>query len=313
VILGTLTLLAAIQYINAVGATRGFIIGEVQGMERGEPRYFGPVGDSIGMVLLLGYLAALCAGRLIGALFFLGGIMLTAGLGALIATAVGTVFFVFVGLRRPEIRAHIWRRSFLVPLLTVLGLAALIAFPNSLGTTLTDRVMSGTYLQSGAQRQASGKLAGAMILDNPILGVGYMGYERALGQYGGDAYFNLQSSDGGTANANNQVLQVLTDSGIPGLLAFAGLVFCAARLFHRVTATSGDRFVSAFYLAALLWLLTQLFGNLAAVWLNPASFITRLLWVLLGVAVGINRLLPLVASASRPSRSSRSEPQLLPA
>ena len=313
VLLGTLTLLAAIQYINAVGAGQGFVIGEVQGLERGEARYFGPVGDSIGVVLLLGYLAALCFRSVVGALLFLGAILLTAGLGAILATAVGTAFFLFFGLRRPEIRAFAQRRLFLVPLLALAILAALIVFPSSLGTTLTSRVTSGTYLESGAQRKASSELAGAMILDNPLLGVGYMGFEQALGKYGGDAYFNLQNPDGGTANANNQILQALTDSGVPGLLAFLGLVFCAARLFYRIVAWDGDRFVSASYLAAFLWLLTQLFGNLAAVWLNPASFVTRLLWVLLGVAIGITRLLPTAESISAPSHSSRSRPQLLPA
>ena len=312
VLLGTLTLLAAIQYINAVGSSHGVVIGEVQGLERGEARYFGPVGDSIGMVLLLGYLTALCFGSVIGALVFLGAILLTAGLGAILATAVGSAFFLFFGLRRPEIRAFAQRRLVFVPLLALGGLAALVVFPNSLGTTLLSRVTSGTYLQSGAQRQASSKLAAKMILDNPLLGVGYMGYERTLAKYGGDAHFDLQHPDGGTANANNQILQALTDSGIPGLLAFAGLVFCAARLFYRIAAWNSDRFLSAAYLAAFLWLLTQLFGNLAAVWLNPASFVTRLLWVLLGVAVAMTRLLPAAQPISASSHSPRPQPQLLP-
>ena len=141
-----------------------------------------------------------------------------------------------------------------------------------------------------------------MILDNPVLGVGYMGYERALERYGGDAYCDLQHPDGGTANTNNQILQALTDGGIVGLLAFAVLITVAARLFLRVAAQSEDRFLSAYYLAAFLWLLTQVFANQTAVWLNPSSFIARLLWIILGIGVALARLLPEPRSIPAPQQ-----------
>ncbi len=201
----------------------------------------------------------------------------------------------------------------LLPLLALAALVSLSLFTNSLDTTLLDRLTSGNYLDSGAQRGTSTKFAATMILDNPLLGVGYMGYERALKQYGGDAYFDLQHGDGGMANANNQILQALTDGGIVGLLAFAVLITVAARLFLRVAARSEDRFLSTYYLAAFLWLLTQVFGNLAAVWLNPASFVARLLWVSLGVAVAVARLLPVTRTSSASSRRAPAEPECLPA
>ena len=224
------------------------------------------------MVLLLGYLVALCFASVTGAALFLGGILLTAGLGAAVATCVATTLFFFFGLRTPAVRDFALRRLSLLPLLALAALVSLSLFTNSLDATLLDRLTSGDYLESGAGRAASAKLAVAMILDNPLLGVGYMGYERALERYGGDAYFDLQHPDGGTANANNQILQALTDGGIVGLLAFAVLITVAARLFLRVAARSEDRFLSTYYLAAFLWLLTQVFANQAAVWLNPASF-----------------------------------------
>jgi O-antigen ligase len=311
ILLGTLVLLAAIQFVNWFGASHGFVIGEVQGLERGEPRYFGPVGDSVGMVLLLGYLVALCFASVTGAALFLGGILLTAGLGAVVATCVATALFFFLGLRTTAVRDFALRGLLLLPLLALAALVSLSLFTNSLDTTLLDRLTSGNYLDSGAQRGASGKLAAAMILDNPLLGVGYMGYEGALEQYGGDAYFDLEHRDGGTANANNQILQALTDGGIVGLLAFAVLITVAARLFLRLAARSEDRFLSTYYLAAFLWLLTQVFGNLAAVWLTPASFIARLLWVSLGVAVAVARRLPVIQSSSASSPPAPAEPELL--
>jgi putative inorganic carbon (HCO3(-)) transporter len=129
-----------------------------------------------------------------------------------------------------------------------------------------------------------------MILDNPLFGVGYMGYERALEHYGGDRWFDLSKRDGGTANANNQVLQTLADSGVPGLLAFVGLIVCIGRAFLRIAARRDEPFFSAFYFAAQIWLLALVFGDLAAVWLLP-SFAQMLLWILLGIAAALPRLL----------------------
>ena len=92
ILFGLLGVLVAIQFVNFLGARHGFKIGEVQGIERGELRYFGPVGDSVGFVLLLGYLLALCYGRLVLAVLVLASIALTAGLGSMFAAVVATGF-----------------------------------------------------------------------------------------------------------------------------------------------------------------------------------------------------------------------------
>lgn len=313
IVLGTLVVLAGIQFFNYAGAGYGLVIGEVQGLERGEARYFGPLGDSVGVVLLLGYLASLCFASLAGTALFLGGIVLTAGLGAVLAAGVGTILFFLFGTRTDAVRKFIRQRLWLIPVLALVALLALTVFARPMGKTLLDRLTTGNYAHSGAQRGMSIKLAGPMILDNPFLGVGYMGYEQALARYGGEKYFELGIPDGATANANNQILQSLTDSGIFGLLAFAALVVCAARLFLRIATRSEDRFLRTFYLAAFLWLLAQVFGNQTAVWLNPSSFTARLLWISLGIAVALARLLPMSAQRPSPSNATPVEPQLLPA
>lgn len=310
ILLGTLVALAAIQFLNYFGAGHGIVIGEVQGAARGELRYFGPVGDSVGMVLLLGYLVSLCFANLAGAALFLVGILLTAGLGATFAAVVGTALFVLFGTRTIPVQEFARRKLWLLPLVALLGLVAALIFAKPLTKTLLNRLSTGTYASSGAQRAVSARLAGAMMVDNPLLGVGYLGYENALAKYGGEKYFNLEKPDGAQANANNQILQSLTDSGVCGLLAFAAFVGCAARLFLRVATQRADPFLATFFLAAFLWLLTQLFGNLAAVWLNPGSFVARLLWITLGLAVAIQRLLP--AQELAPVRT-RVEPELVPA
>ena len=290
ILLGTLGAVAAIQFVNFFGASHGIIIGEVQGIERGELRYFGPVGDSVGLVLLLGYLVSLCFANVIGAGAFLSGILLTGGLGALFAAGLSTVLFLVIGMQFPDVRESALRRLWLVPLLLLAGVAGVTLFAKPLAKTLVDRVKSGSYSSSGGQRVANAKLAGAMFADNPLLGVGYMGYESVLAHYGGEKFFDLTHHDGGTANANNQFLQSLTDAGLLGILAFGALLAGAGRLLLTIARRGEDRFLRTFYIAAFLWLLAQIFGNLAAVWLIPSSYIARFLWIILGIAVAVQRL-----------------------
>lgn len=310
ILLATLAALAAIQFINFFGASHGITIGEVQGIERGEVRCFGPVGDSVGFVLLLGYVASLRFASIGGAGACLGGILLTAGIGSIFAAGVGTVLFLIFGTQSAEVRAFARRRLWLLPLLAFAGLAGLALFARPMAQTLLDRLSSRSYESSGGQRLATATLAGAMIADNPLLGVGYMGYEPVLAHYGGARLFDLAHPDGGMANANNQILQALTDSGVCGLLAVAALIVCAARLLRRVAGRCEDQFVSTFFLSAFIWLLALVFGNLAAVWLNPSSFIARFFWIILGAAVAVQRLLP-AETEDRPI--PQESPRLVPA
>ncbi len=292
ILLVTIGALVAIQFVNFLGASHGFTIGEVQGIERGEVRYFGPMGDSVGSILLLGYLYSLCASSLLGAAASLGGIMLTAGLGALFSTGVGTLIFVFFGMRATAARAFLSRYFWLLPALAFAGLVAVVTIGKPLSKTLVERVTGGAYSNSADQRVASGRLGVAMILDNPMTGVGYTGYQWALGRYGGERAYDLALSSGATTNANNQLIQTMTDAGLPGLLAFVWLMFCAARLLHGLGVQSHDRFLAIFYLAGFLWLLTQVLGNQAAVWLVPSSYVARFLWIILGTGVAVAKLLP---------------------
>ena len=92
----------------------------------------------------------------------------------------------------------------------------------------------------------------------------------------------MSKRDGSTANANNQVLQTLTDSGLPGLAVLVGLLLSVARRFLAIALRRDQPVFSAFYHGALLWLLALVFGDLAAVWLLP-SFAVLVLWILLGM------------------------------
>ncbi|MFO0969280.1 MAG: O-antigen ligase family protein [Gemmataceae bacterium] len=306
-ILGFLGVLLAIQFFNYAGADRGWVIGEVQGLERDQVRIFGPVGDSVGFILLLGYVYGLCRENLIVAAAFAGGIVVTAGLGAVISMAVATAFYL---VARPYLAAAAPRRG-AAPLLLGLGLAAAAAlvWTTPLTATLRER-LSGAYEESGGQRALTARVALTMVDDNFWTGVGFMGFRHLVMRYGGSDYFGYDAADGGTANANNQALQSLTDAGIPGIVALAALIFVAARLLYRVAHRAGDPVLAAFFSAVMLWLLAQAFGNLAATWLTPSSGVALLLWISLGTAAGVQRLIVLEEEKAD-ARPSASAPQLL--
>lgn len=290
IVLGTLLVLAVIQFVNFLGASRGFTIGEVQGIERGELRYFGPVGDSIGFVLLLGYVAALCAMRPVAVMLFAGGILLTAGIGAILGTVVATVLTALLGIERDTLSHFARRWLWLLPLFALVAALATATFARPMAGTLIDRFTSGKFQQSGGQRAASATMAVKMFTANPMTGVGFMGYPAALPRYGGERHFDLTKTDGGTANANMQWLQVLTDSGLPGLAAFVAVLVTATALLFRIARRSDDPLLRISFRAGGVWVLALAFGNLAAVWLVPSSTVARLLWVMLGIAIAVGRL-----------------------
>jgi O-Antigen ligase len=313
IVIATLGVLAAIQFINFFGESHGFVIGEVQGIEREAARYFGPMGDSVGVVLLLGFVVSLCFANVPGVVSFLVGIVLTAGLGAIFAAGVGTVLFLIFGRQTTTVRAFAQHGPWLLPMAAFLAILFEVTRSSPFAPTLLQRVSEGNFGSSGSQRIASATIAGAMIVDNPLFGVGYMGYQPALDRYGGDEFFDLAHLDGGTANANNQFLQVLTDGGVAGLPTFLLLVFCAARLLRKIATQSDDRFLSTFYLAAFIWLLAQVFGNLSAVWLAPSCYVARFLWILLGVGIAVQRLLPAaIAQQSLNARPMARQTPLVP-
>jgi hypothetical protein len=243
---------------------------------------------------------AFCAARPAYALLFAGGIVLTAGIGAIIGTAVATGLVLLFGLETGTTRAFLRRYLWVFPVFLFAGIVAAATIGRPMASTLLDRLSSGRFQQSGGQRLSTLKMGVKMVMDNPLTGVGFMSYESSLERYGGKRFFNLSKLDGGTANANNQILQSLTDSGAFGLVTFLVFVTVSARLFWKVSSRCEDPFLRISLRASCLWLLTQLLGNHAAVWLIPSAYVARFLWVLLGITVAIARLLPAPARASSP-------------
>ena len=285
----TLVFLVLIQFWNALGIS-GWTIGEVQGGERGQHRYFGPVGDSIGFVLLLGYAVGLCSGSILGILVFASAIALTAGIGSLIALGVISALYV-AGCGLPLLRSPLRLRVFAAfGCMACIGGGLLVAGSGGAMDTLSKRLSSGDYQQSASQRMRSAALALAIIEDNPVLGVGFQGYESAIVRYGGAFAFNLDRPDGATANANSQILQVLTDGGVLAALAFLALVWASLKTLWGAAQLSEEPLIRGFFLGASLWLVGEVVGNLTACWILPSSFQARLLWICAGLAVGLREV-----------------------
>ncbi len=288
----TLLALGFIQFINFFGASHGIIIGEVQGIERGEQRYFGPVGDSVGFVLLLGYIFYLCAWKPGGVFLFGGGIVLTAGIGAMFGTGVATILFLIFGIQGDAVKTFTRKYLWVLPMLLFCVAVASATVGQTMAKTLIDRFTQGKVGKSAELRMVSTKFAARVILDNPVFGVGFMGFANALPSYGARQYFDLAKADGGRANANNQFLQSLCDAGMIGLFATGIFITAMASAFLRAEARSDDPLLRTLFRSSFIWLLALVFGNQAAVWLIPSSYIARILWVLLGLAIAVQRLAP---------------------
>jgi|GEM_PF-2906144 len=278
-----------IQFVNLFGAPFGVTIGEVQGMESGRPRYFGPVGDSVGFVLLLGYLQCLYSRRLIGAAVFIGGILLTAGLGATVALIFGTgLFFAFLTRLTPSGKKFI-AQELIFPLGLLVLTFALVYWGGAFVETISMRLGKENFGDgSGKQRLDTFTIGFRMFLDNPVLGVGFAGFGHVAHLYGAEEFFDYTDVVGATANANNQALEAVCSAGLPGLISLGLLLLVAVRMFYETTKAR-SAYISSYYKAAFVWLLSMIFGNLVSAWILP-GFLTELLWLSLGIAVAVGHL-----------------------
>lgn len=264
---------ALLIYMNIFLLPYGFSFGEVQVTE-GSARYFGLFGDQVGFILLFFFLWELLKKRWLAAIVFGGAIIATGTRGALITTAVGIGILFWKALNVPSLGKRLW--TGVIVSLVILG--ALIV--QDLGGTRSR--FTGATLESGIeQRWKMISLAIRVILDHPLTGVGYMGFRHVADEYGARDVFGHWYAPNFIATAPNQYLQVATDGGIIGLISFLWLIFVLLR--ELKIAGKNDRFFAAAY----IWLLSLLIGNQTAAWLLPGSFISYMLWLIMGLLIGI--------------------------
>ena len=80
--------MAITVYCNVIAVSLGFRFGEVQPTEE-MVRYFGPIGDQVGFILLLFIFKKLIERNILGALFLGGAVVATGTVGAVGTLIVG--------------------------------------------------------------------------------------------------------------------------------------------------------------------------------------------------------------------------------
>jgi hypothetical protein len=274
-------LLRAMGYLAAVSVGVSFVawflgmaFGEVQSGEE-VTRWFGPVGDEVGFVLVFFALWEAAARQWSRAGLLGAAVLLTGTRGALMTLAVGVgALWVNAGGLLP-----LGRRRVALGMAVVVAVLAVVwvADPGQ----VRQRFLSSQMLGQGlAQRTETMWTALRMLADFPVLGVGFQGFRLLKDSYDHDA--RRLTSDGHVAsNAANQYLQTAIDGGGVALAAFVAVMW---RAVNVVSGQADGRWrVAAAASASWLWAL--LLGAQTVAWLLPSSVIGQLVWVVIGLAI----------------------------
>lgn len=259
-------LFAGSVLVDVILQPLGLALGEVQAGEL-TTRYLGPVGDSVSFILPLFLFTSFLAGRPAEAAFIGLAMLATGTRGALLTVAIGSAVIVARqrGLDMRRLLGGI-----------AVGLLLIGVFATDFGGLRT-RIVDSRILGEGMyQRLTSYSLALDVFLSHPILGVGFTGFTLALPRHEAPTF---------VTGTYNQWLQVLTDGGLLGFVAFTWLVVSALRTLYRASTVEGSRRVATPLSAGHAWLAGLALGNQTAAWLLPGSFIAYLLWCLLGLGV----------------------------
>lgn len=248
----------------------GISFGEIVDSQ-GQLRAFGPLGDQVGFVIILFALRALQRRDWVALAFHTTAIVLTGTRGALLALVVGVLWLlVVVPFSEPARSGQRIRTIVSTLVLSVVLVVSLLSTP--LGESTYNRLFEGDALQSGLLQRAGAMQLGVKIFgDNPLIGVGYLGFNSLSDEYGFWKYFKPGADVERSAyTANNQLIQTATDAGIFGTLAFLALFATIVRNCRRarMQASGEDRHE---LVSIESWLAAILIGNQAAVWLLPSA------------------------------------------
>jgi hypothetical protein len=260
----------------------GIHFGEVQDTG-GMVRYFGPLGDQVGFIIVLFCIRELIAGRMLHVAFYGGAIFATGTRGALLALVVSLVMFL-LSHRKAETVSPKWIKiaGFVV------GAGVLLSFGAIMLTRFTDVEMLKTGL---TQRTLSMGLGWKVFMANILTGVGYSGFRFAALEYNPESLF-ATFVENVITNTSNQLIQVATDAGLPGLIVFILLmVSCYSTL--KSAETSAPYELKDTFTAGRIWLVSLLIGNQTAVWMLQGSMITYLFWILIAMAAVSTMICPL--------------------
>jgi putative inorganic carbon (HCO3(-)) transporter len=188
---------------------------------------------------------------------------------AIIALGVGLIVY-----------ATFYRRWVLPLALVALVIAGMLhnAYPpaHAIGSPFIDPLLASLRF-----RQELFGHAFSLFLESPVLGTGLAAYPIIAARD-----FPIVLGDPTTSHSHNLYLQVALDTGIMGVIAFAVICIIAARLLWRAYRAGVEKDLAIGYLSALVVLLAH--GVVDQItWGTKPGLV---LWLLLGVAVAIDKL-----------------------
>jgi hypothetical protein len=275
-------LLAASVLLPALGVE----FGEVQVSEAlGIRRVFGPIGDSVALLLSFFVVDAVANGRRIKLLVLATALLVTAGLAAMIVTLAALALMAVMALRAGGVQI---RRS--TPIRAVVFVPVLLLVLIIPAAGVVARLQSLDSLQfTIASRIGSYQAAWAVFAENWLTGVGFTGLKAVVYRYDPETIFSL-FSENFASTAQNQVLQTATDAGVIGV--FLLLAFWTLSLRQCFLATRVGGVHQATCRAAFAWGLGLCVANQTAVWLLPNSLVPFLFCLLVGLSSACARVRP---------------------
>lgn len=262
----------------------GFAFGEVQVFKDGEIRVFGPLGDQVGFILTLFVIRSLVHRNWVLCGLHMGALFLTATRGALITLGVAFVLMFALYVSKPR---KVYRKSLATLVIAMpIFFAVLVGF----GSFLVERFVNPERLLHGVKtRTASMQLGLLVFMDNPILGVGFSGFQEAVWRYSPESYFDV-FLENYVSTAANQAVHTAAEGGIVGLVMLTLLLMAiflrTRRMMKAVGPAEGhEREIRSMW----IWMLAFVMGNQSAVWMLPESLLGYLFFLVAALACGPRR------------------------
>lgn len=252
----------------------GFDFGEVQRPDIGGVRYFGPLGDSVGFVLVFFLTHALLHQQWGIAVLHSFAIVLTGTRGAVAVALFATVVALLQGRPRTPLLSRV------VLAAIALGALGVVLVVTGAGATLAARLLSDSPLEV-SDRAVAGLAAFSLFERFPWTGVGYFNFRFYVEDVLGFVPLN-DDGDFLLSNAMNQTMQLLADGGLPAMLLFLLLMVVAMRRLWRAARALGPTREGLLLKAGWIYVLAMLVANQTAVWLLPDSLPGRLMFLMLG-------------------------------
>jgi len=269
-----------IGYLIALTVYSSFIIYVTTGIKFGEIhdsreliRFFGPIGDQVGFILIVFAFKEFLDKNLMRSIFFTLPILATGTRGAIIALLFG-IFYIFI-------KKIDWKSTFLIFIL-VFSIITLI-LGTGFGQMVSARFFNADVFEEGfSQRTFSMGIGISIFFDNLLTGIGYNGFHIIAQEYDVDEAvkrFGLST----IANSTNQYIQIATDAGVSGLIVYILLLMSFYRKFQDAAGQTGTKDNNLF-IAGKIWLISLLLANQTAVWIVPGTLIGYLFLILLSLA-----------------------------